>query len=858
VIVTLATLEDRLPTWWGQVVRLDEDADTIAACEDGNSATEITGEGLFNIIYTSGSTGRPKGSLIPHRSVPGVMLNVDYATLDEGTILLHYSSMSWDACTFEVWCPLLNGGRCVLMPSEKFTPADMAEALRSNSVNTLFLTNAVFNLLVDVLPDALAGVRQLLVGGEVMSMDHLRRYRQRFPETQLRHVYGPSECTVFTTAWPVPAEIPAAKTIPIGRPAGDRKVYVLDANLKRLPVGAPGELCVAGPAVALGYLNREEQTAARFVPNPHGDGANGTLYRSGDRVKLLADGAVEFLGRMDRQVKLRGFRIELEEVEQALTTHPAVREGAVILREDSPGEKRLVAYFSPNPEYRVADDEDELASRHIEGWASIFDEHIYGPDNKPQDPLFNTAGWISNYDNTPIPDEQMRVWAADIVDRALAAQPADVLELGCGTGILLFQIAPHCRTYRGHDISAASLDYIRRQGPPPQTQLAQLAAHELDGIVPESLDLVILSSVVQYFPGVDYLREVLDRSLGLLRPGGRILLADLRNFDWLEHFHASVQLHQAAGQISCESLAAGVRAAIGRERELAVSPRFFAEFGDSARLWLQRGSAANELNKFRYHAVIYKGPAPDVEDARRVAELPNARLAAERTILDLMRRRPELSAAGLRALAPKDAAEPDPDTCYAPAPLAGPPLANHPLRSQATPSLIPELRRALGAAMPDFMIPSAFVPMEALPRNAAGKVDFAALPKPGSARPELQDAYVAPRSDVETLIADTYAKLLHLERAGRNDDFFDLGGHSLLATQLASRLRELLRADVPLRKIFEHPTVAGLAEWLVANEPKPGMMAAVAALRLKLDAMPEAEARAMLAQRQAASVQGRA
>jgi amino acid adenylation domain-containing protein len=839
VILTLSDFEDRLPASGSQVVRLDTDAAAIAACADTNPPIDVTADSLFNVIYTSGSTGKPKGSLIPHRSVPGVMLDVDYARFDEHTVILHYNSMSWDACTFEIWCPLLNGGRCVVMAGDKFNPTEMAEALRANSVNTLFLTNSVFNVLVDVLPDVLSGVEQILVGGEVMSMDHLRRYRQRFPGTQFRHVYGPSECTVFTTAWTVPAEIPAAaKSIPIGRPVGDRKVYILDANLKRLPVGVPGELCVAGPAVALGYLNRDQQTASRFVPNPYGEGEYSTLYRSGDRCKLAADGAIEFLGRIDRQVKLRGFRIELEEVEQALAEHPAVREAAVIVREDNPGDKRLVAYFSPNPDYHAFEDESGLAAGQVEGWATIFDEHIYGGAAAPADPLFNTAGWISNYDNTPIPDDQLRAWAAAIVGHALAAKPADVIELGCGTGMLLFQIAPHCRTYTGYDISEASLDYIRRQNPPAQATLVRRAAHELDAIAPASLDLVILSSVVQYFPTAEYLRNVLDRCLELLRPGGRILLADIRNYDWLEHFHASVQLHQSDTLMLGSTLKRQIQAAVERETELLVAPAFFADY--HAEFHLQPGDTDNELNKFRYTAILHKDGAP-----AGIVDLDNPRLAPERELLRLLATHPHLTAGELRK---KIAGAPP---IPAPARIADArPTTNNPLRSTSTPSLIPELRRALGDAMPDFMIPSAFVVMESLPRNDAGKVDFAALPKPGAARPELQDAYVAPRSDLETVIANAYAKLLNLERAGRTGHFFDLGGHSLLATQLACRLRDLLRVDVPLRKVFEHPTVAGLAEWLTANEPKPGMMAAAAALRLKLESMPEAEMKALLARRQ--------
>jgi acyl carrier protein len=180
------------------------------------------------------------------------------------------------------------------------------------------------------------------------------------------------------------------------------------------------------------------------------------------------------------------------------------------------------------------------------------------------------------------------------------------------------------------------------------------------------------------------------------------------------------------------------------------------------------------------------------------------------------------------------------------------------MRARSTPGIIPELRRSLAASLPEFMLPSAFVLLESLPRTASGKVDFGSLPTPGAARPDLPGAYVAPRSDLETVIANTFARLLKIERAGRTDDFFELGGHSLLATQLASRLRDLLRVEAPLRKVFEHPTVAGLADYLTASEPKPGMMAAIAALRLKVDAMPPAEVEALLARTQDAKLAGRA
>jgi amino acid adenylation domain-containing protein len=929
VVLTDSRLEANLPTYWGQVVLIDAEADRIADCSTENPATAVDAEGLFCVIYTSGSTGQPKGTLIPHRAVPGVMLDVDYARFDERTVLLQHCSSSWDASIFEICCPLLHGGRCVLMPAGKRTAGEMADVLRRQEVNTLFLTNALFNMLVDTLPEALAGVDQMLVGGEVMSMDHLRRYRERFPDTHLSHVYGPSECTVFTTAWTVPRELGPARTIPIGTSVGDRKVYILDASLNRMPIGVPGELCIGGPAVALGYLNRDGITASKFVPNPYAQDGYTTLYRSGDVARFQPDGTIEFLGRMDRQVKLRGFRIELEEVELAILAHPGVREAAVALREDQPADKRLVAYVTPNPRFQPAEDADTgAADQQVEGWASIFDEHVYAGQHQTADPLFNTTGWSSSYDGTPIPDPQMRIWAGDIVAKALEGQPQDVLELGCGTGMLLFQIAPRCRSYVGYDISAASLDHVRQQMSRAGTALDHVtlvhrAAHEMHELEPESLDLMILSSVVQYFPDQDYLRTVLERCLELLRPGGRILLADLRNLEWLELFHASVQLYQAETGQTGESLGRRIREVMERETELLVAPAFFAELQAhnprlaAVHLHLQRGVAANELNRFRYHAILQTHPSPapatggdapldgrelDEEQLRdRLArrperldlrDLPNERLCIELLLSELLRESPHLTAGELRsALADRALRGIDPERCdqlaeefgyrvrLSPAPDPsrfdacflrgdlpgdfpavprvrppdGRPVANQPLKSHARPKLIPELRRHLGVNLPDFMVPSAFVLMESLPRTAVGKVDHAALPKPGAARPELQGAYVAPQGDAETVIANQFTKLLNLERVGRHDNFFELGGHSLLATQLASRLRSSFRIDLPLRKVFEGPTVAELALYLVAHESKPNAVASIAALRLKMDAMSEEEVQSLLADKQAKS-----
>ncbi len=302
----------------------------------------LTPEHLVYIIYTSGSTGRPKGTEVPHRAIPGFFRGVDYARFDEHQVLLQHSSPSWDALTLELWPALLEGGTCVLFPGRTSEPAVLGEQVREHGVTTLWLTSAYFNAIVDASPEVLAGVRQVMIGGEAVSVPHVKRALEAHPGLRLVNGYGPSECTVFASCWPIPRGFDGA-VVPIGQPIGDRRVYVLDRHLNPVPRGVPGELYVGGPAVARGYLNEPRLTAERFVPDPFGE-AGGRLYRTGDRVCWRAGGVLEFLGRADFQVKVRGFRVEPGEIESVLAGHPQVREAVVTVQPGGAGDRRLVGY----------------------------------------------------------------------------------------------------------------------------------------------------------------------------------------------------------------------------------------------------------------------------------------------------------------------------------------------------------------------------------------------------------------------------------------------------------------------------------------------------------------------------------
>ncbi len=354
LVVVQEILKASLPEHITRIV-IDADKEKFDAQSEANLNVEAKAEDLAYVMYTSGSTGKPKGIAIGHRAVVRLVCETNYVQLGASDKIAQIANASFDAATFEIWGALLNGAKLVLMKKDvALSPRDFAQHLREHEITVMFLTTALFNQLVATVPEAFGSIKTLLFGGEAVDPKYVDALLKSSPPSRLLHVYGPTENTTFTSWYLVPDRLDETAAVPIGRPIANTQIYVLDSHHQPVPIGVAGELYIGGDGLAKGYVNRPELTAERFIPNPFSSEPPARLYKTGDRVRYAPDGNLEFLGRFDRQVKVRGFRIELEEIEALLNAHTLVRESVVMMREDEPGEKRLIAYVVPRTDTNAA------------------------------------------------------------------------------------------------------------------------------------------------------------------------------------------------------------------------------------------------------------------------------------------------------------------------------------------------------------------------------------------------------------------------------------------------------------------------------------------------------------------------
>jgi amino acid adenylation domain-containing protein len=312
-----------------------------------HASGDLRAEGLAYLMYTSGSTGRPKGVMVPHRAIKRLVIDNRYARFEARDVVAFESNPAFDAVTLEIWGPLLNGGRmAVIERGVLLDPGRLGEELRRQEVSILWLTVGLFNQYAEVLGKEFSRLRYLMVGGDALDAEVIRRVKEAGTAEHLVNGYGPTETTTFATTHEIQEVGEGARSIPIGRPIGNTRIYIVDGEMEAVGVGVAGEICVGGMGVARGYGNQADQTGERFVPDPFVEEEGERMYRTGDIGRWREDGRVEFVGRRDEQVKIRGYRIELGEIETRLRQHRYLRDAVVVVREEEAGDKRLVAYYT--------------------------------------------------------------------------------------------------------------------------------------------------------------------------------------------------------------------------------------------------------------------------------------------------------------------------------------------------------------------------------------------------------------------------------------------------------------------------------------------------------------------------------
>ncbi|WP_437723824.1 amino acid adenylation domain-containing protein [Sorangium sp. So ce861] len=634
LLLTQGHLEQRLAGLPAERWCLDAPEAFGVSPEDAHNLPNLTHpDHLAYCIYTSGSTGQPKGCGNTHRGLHNRLRWMqDAYRLTPVDRVLQKTPFSFDVSVWEFFWPLITGAAIVMAPpGAQRDPAELARVIDAAEVTTLHFVPSMLQAFVAAGKlKGRASIRRILCSGEALPLPLARQVLEQHP-AELFNLYGPTEAAIDVSHWPCRGGVDDG--VPIGRPIANITLHVLDAALQPLPAGVTGELYIGGVGLARGYHRRPGLTAERFVPNPSSSEPGARLYRTGDLCRFRADGAIEYQGRVDHQVKVRGHRIELGEIEQRLSELELVRQAVALVRDDPSGERELVAFVVPELErFEPSRGSDGDRARTAE-WGSVFDS-AYAEAPESRAPSF--VGWNDSYTGAPIPEAHMQRWLAAAVARMLESAPRRVLEIGCGVGLVAQHVAPRADVYVGTDVSRRAIENLRAwvsgQEGLAHIELLHRDASDWSGLDTRLFDLVVLNSVVQYFPNAEYLVRALEGALSVVQPGGRVFIGDVRSLDLARAFHASVQLARAPAELTLGELGRRIERALAQETELLVAPDLFRALGRSAgvhvSLELQRTPHDNELSRYRYDAIVTRArrEAPEVPPREWRAERPLAEL----------------------------------------------------------------------------------------------------------------------------------------------------------------------------------------------------------------------------------------
>ena len=758
-----------------RLICAEEQQAKIARESTEDLGTKLEDDNLAYIIYTSGSTGKPKGAMNTHRGLRNRLLWMQekYQLRSEDRVL-QKTPFSFDVSVWEFFWPLMVGAQLVMAePGRHQDPEYLGRTIEQQEITTLHFVPSMLRAFLESGESKRCGkLRRIICSGEALSAELAQKCIEQIP-AELHNLYGPTEASIDVTYWPCRPEDLADGGVPIGKPIANTRMYVLDGEFEPVPVGVAGEIYIGGVGLARGYWNRPELTAERFIANPWGSEAGERMYRTGDLGRWRPDGNLEYLGRLDHQVKVRGFRIELGEIESRLLEHEGVREAVVVVREDTPGDKRLVAYVVP----------DKVKAHPV---AQLL--RLEQSGELPQAARYELPnGMVISHQNKSETDfvYQEIFEQENYLRHGIAlSNDACVFDVGANIGLFtlsVLQRAPGAKVYAFEPI-------------PP---------------VFESLRINSLLSG----------GEVHVFNCGLSRAAGS------GDFTWFKHNsvisgrYADVKeeqetiktfmKNQKGAEVSEETLESLIQERMESEqfrcRLRTVSEVIAAEKIERIDL-LKIDVEKSELEVFE---------GIEEQDWEKIGQLVievhdlDARLGRMQRLLQgrgyevSVEQDELLEATNLYTIYARRPEREENNAVVVSSSRTAPVYWNQK-------QLVTSLRVYLSAKLPEYMVPAAYVLIEKLPVSDNGKLDRKGLPTPDGEAYGIRP-YEAPIGEIETMVAGIWADVLKIEQVGRSDNFFALGGHSLLATQVMSRIRQVFAVELPLRNLLENPTVAGLA-----------------------------------------------
>jgi amino acid adenylation domain-containing protein/non-ribosomal peptide synthase protein (TIGR01720 family)/FkbM family methyltransferase len=754
VLLTQQSLLANLPEGEAPVICLDTDLEVVSRYGEDNLPLLATADNLAYVIFTSGSTGQPKGVMISHRAICNHMLwMVEHFALDEQETILQKTPFVFDASVSEFFAALLTGARLVLAePGGHRDAAYMVALMARERVTTLQLVPSILRALLEQ-PGLVqvSSLKRVICAGEALTFE-LRDKFKSLLTARLHNLYGPTEAAVDATSWDCGMEV-QRKTVPIGRPIANIQVYVLDARLEPVPVGACGELYIGGDGLARGYLKRPELTGKLFVPDPFSTEPGARLYKTGDLVRFLPEKALEFLSRSDDQVKIRGFRIEPGEIEAVLNRHLLVRQAVVTAGEDDHGNKRLIAHIVPKNVSRLPNGLQIVELNQNETdvlYKEIFVEQTYlkhGVSLADGDCVFDVGANIGLF--TLFVHQQCRnlkVYAFEPVPAtfetlqtnvALYKLNAEVFNCGLSrqNGMTKVTSYPQMSSMSGFYADSLEDEQVTRAFLSNQdARLNPYADELLEGrFRSETFDcqLRTLSDVIyeQHIETIDLLKVDAEKS-------ELDILSGIREEDWKKIKQIVVEVHDIGGRLD----------------EITAI-----------------------LNRYGYRYVVEQDTYLTSTGLYNIYAVQPTRT---QKIIDS--ERCESSAHSLSG-------------------LSFPGILNG------------ELRAYLDERLPAYMVPSAFVKLGAIPLLPSGKINRKALPSPDWTRVETDEPYSPPRTSMEKRLAEIWMRTLGLEQVSIHDNFFALGGDSILGIQLIARANQA-GFRLTIKELFQHKTIAALSE----------------------------------------------